>query len=331
MPANLTPQYLEAEAKFRAAETTEEKLEALDEMMAVIPKHKGTEKMRADIKRRIAKLRQKDKSAGSAKKGLEYNIQKEGAGQVVIAGPPNSGKSLIVRRMTAAEPEVADYPFTTRHPVSGMMEYEDILVQLVDTPPISEDMTEPWVIAISRAAEAVAIVLDLAGGTILDDIENVKSELIRGKVRLIAPGQDPPVGEYPAGTVFRPAIIVANKLDQPGAEESLAVFHELYNSELPVIPVSALTGEGLEDLKRQLFELLGIVRVYTKIPGKPPDYNRPFVLKKGSTVADLAASVHKEFVYKLRFARAWGKGKPDGMMAGRDQELEDKDIIELHV
>lgn len=331
MPANLTPQYLEAEAKFRAAETIEEKLAALDEMMAVIPKHKGTEKMRADIKRRIAKLRQKDKSTGPAKKGLEDHVQKEGAGQVVIAGPPNSGKSLIVRRLTAADPEVADYPFTTRHPMPGMMEYEDILVQLVDIPPIAEDTTEPWVIALVRAADAVTIVLDLAGGTILDDIENIKDELIRGKVRLIAPGQDPPAGEFPVGTVFRPAIIAANKLDQPGAKENLAIFHELYNSELPVLAISAQTGDGLEELKRRLFDLLGIVRVYTKIPGKPPDYNRPFVLKKGSTVADLAASVHKEFAYRLRFARAWGKGKPDGIMAGRDQELDDKDVIELHV
>lgn len=331
MPANLTPQYLEAEGKFRAAETIQEKLDALDEMMAVIPKHKGTEKMRADIKKRIAKLRQKDKSAGSAKKGLEYNVQKEGAGQVVMAGSPNSGKSLIMRRLTAAEPEVAVYPFTTRRPMPGMMEYEDILIQLVDIPPIAEDATEPWVVALVRAADAVLLVLDLAGGTILDDIENVKDELIKGKVRLIAPGEEPPAGDFAVGTVFKPAIIVANKLDQPDAEENLSIFYELYNSELPILPVSALTGEGLEELKRRMFDLLGVVRVYTKIPGKPPDYNKPFVLKKGSTIADLAASVHKEFVHKLRFAKAWGTGKPDGMMAGRDQELDDRDVIELHV
>lgn len=331
MPANLTPQYLQAEAKFRAAETTQEKLEALDEMYAVIPKHKGTEKMRADIKRRIAKLKQKEKSAGPSRHGLDLHVEKEGAGQIAIAGPPNSGKSLLVSRLTAAEPEVADYPFTTRRPLPGMMEYEDVMVQLVDMPPVAPDTTEPWVLAIARSADAVAVVLDLAGGTILDDIESIQEEFAHAKLRLIAPGQDEPVGDYPVGTVFRPAIIVANKLDVPGAADSLEIFRELYESSLPVIPVSAQTGEGLEELKSRLYGLLGVVRVYTKIPGKPPDLNRPFVLKKGSTVADLTSAVHKGFVDKLRFARAWGKYKPDGVMIGRDQELEDKDIVELHV
>ena len=330
MPANLTPQYLEAEAKFRAAETTEEKLEALEEMMAVIPKHKGTEKMRADIKKRIAKLRQKEKAAGPGKRGHEVHIEKEGAGQVAIAGPPNSGKSLLVRRLTAAEPEVADYPFTTRFPMPGMMEFEDILIQLVDMPPIAEDVTEPWVLSLARSADAVVLVMDVAGGTILDDIEIVRHELYKTKIRLIAPGEEPS-GEFPVGTVFRPAIIAANKIDLPGAYDNLAIFKELYDSELPVLPISAHTGEGLEELKSRIFDLLGIVRVYSKIPGKPPDLNRPFIFKRGSTVSDMASAVHKEFVHRLRFARAWGKNKPDGAMAGRDQELVDKDIIELHV
>lgn len=331
MPANLTPQYLEAEAKFRAAQTTQEKLAALDEMFAVIPKHKGTEKMQADIKRRIAKLRQKEKSAGPTRRGLDLHVEKEGAGQIAIAGPPNSGKSLLLSRLTAAEPEVADYPFTTRRPMPGMMEFEDVLVQLVDMPPISPEGTEPWVLAIARSADAIALVLDLAGGTIVDDVEEMEEELAHAKVRLIAPDQSEPAGEYPVGTVFRPALIVANKLDQPGARENLEIFSELYHPSLPVVPVSALSGDGLEDLKARLFDLLGVVRVYTKVPGKPPDLERPFVLKKGSTVADLTSAVHRGFVEKLRFARAWGIDKPDGVMIGRDQELEDKDIVELHV
>ncbi len=326
----MTPQYLEAEAKFRAAETIQEKLEALEEMMAVIPKHKGTEKMRADIKRRMAKLRQQDKSAKTGKRGLEVHIEKEGAGQVVISGPPNSGKSLLISRLTAAEPEVADYPFTTRRPLPGMMEYEDVLVQLIDMPPFMEGLTEPWVLALARNADAVVVVLDFVGGNILDDMELVQKELARIKVRLIAPNIEP--GEvYPVGTVFRPALIAANKIDMPGARENLAIFEELYGTELPILPISAMTGECLEEFKTQVYNLLGVIRVYTKIPGKPPDMDRPFVLKKGSNVADLASVVHKEFVNKLRFARGWGKNKPDGVMVGRDQELEDKDIIELHV
>lgn len=329
LPANLTPQYLEADARYKAAETVEEKLAALEEMYALIPKHKGTEKMRADIKKRMSKLKQKESSAGG-KHGPTFNIEKEGAGQIVVIGPPNSGKSMLLRRLSAAEPEVGDYPFTTRRPMPGMMEYEDILVQLVDVPPIAKDMTEPWVLAMARSADAVALVVDVAGGSMLDDVDSVREELAKNKVRLSATGDDD-TGSYPVGTVFRPAIIVANKVDQPGALENLDIFEELYGTDLPVVPVSARSGEGLEELKRRLFDLLGVVRVYTKIPGKPADHGHPFVLKRGSTVDDLAATVHKEFVGRMRFARAWGKNKPDGVMVGRDQELEDRDIIELHV
>ena len=330
MPANLTPQYLEAEAKFRAAETAQEKLDALEEMLAIIPKHKGTEKMQADIKRRIAKFRVKEKVSGAGRRRLEFQVEKEGAGQVAMAGPPNSGKSLLVSRLTSAEPQVADYPFTTRRPLPGMMEYEDILIQLLDMPPIAGDATQPWVLALARSADAVLLVIDLSAGTILKDVECVQEELARTKVRLVAPGEEPG-GEYPIGTVFRPALIAANKVDLPGARESLEVLLDLFEQELPIVPVSALTGEGLEDLKTMIFELVGVVRVYTKIPGKPADLGRPFTMKKGSTVADLASAVHRQFVGKLRFARAWGKNKPDGVMVGRDQELEDKDIIELHI
>ncbi len=330
MPANLTPQYLEAEARYRAADADEEKLEALDEMMAVIPKHKGTEKMRADIKKRIAKLKQKEKSSGAAKRGVDYHVEKEGAGQIAIAGPPNTGKSMIVSRLSAAHPEVADYPFTTKLPLPGMMEFEDVLVQLVDTPAIAPEMTEPWVVALVRSADAVVLVLDASNGTILDDMEQFQSEIAKSKLHLVAPGESPK-GDYPIGTVFRPAIIAANKIDLPGAREDLDVFVDLYQPDLPVLPISAQSGEGLEELKSRIWSLLGIVRVYTKIPGKPADLGRPFTLKRGSTVADLASTVHKEFAGRLRFARAWGKGKPDGAMIGREQELEDGDVVELHV
>lgn len=329
LPANLTPQYLEADARYRAAETDEEKLAALEDMYALIPKHKGTEKMRADIKKRMSKLRQKEAS-GPSKHGPTYSVEREGAGQIVLMGNPNSGKSLLVRRLTAAEPEVADYPFTTRRPLPGMMEYEDILIQLVDVPPIAKDMTEHWVLALARSADAVILVVDVAGGAMLDDVDNVREELAKSKIQLISRGEEPR-GGFPVGTVFRPAIIAANKVDIPGADENLDIFRALYESDLPVIPVSAQNGEGLEELKRDIFDLLGVVRVYTKIPGKHADMDHPFVLKRGCTVDDLAATVHKEFVGKMRFARAWGKNKPDGVMVGREQELEDGDIIELHV
>jgi ribosome-interacting GTPase 1 len=173
-------------------------------------------------------------------------------------------------------------------------------------------------------------VVDVAGGSMLDDVDSVRDELAKSKIRLSATGEEDADG-FPVGTVFRPSIIVANKVDQPGARENLDIFEELYGSDHPIVTVSAQSGEGLEELKRRLFDLLGVVRVYTKIPGKPADHAHPFVLKRGSTVDDLAATVHKDFLGMMRFARAWGKNKPDGVMVGRDQELEDRDIIELHV
>lgn len=329
MPANLTPQYLAAEQRFREAKTDQEKLDALEEMIAVIPKHKGTDHMQADIKRRIAKLREKQRTAKGAKKTYEFHVEKEGAAQIAVIGPPNSGKSLLLDRLTGAEPEVADYPFTTRTPLPGMMDYEDIQIQLVDTPPITRDVFETWLAGIVRNADAVLLVLDLASPELIESVEDIREHLAASKVQLVGDGE--PVGDFPVGTVFKRTLIAANKIDLPGAQESLEILEDLYDSEFPITDVSVKTGEGLEELRIEIFETAEIIRVYTKIPGKPADRNRPFTLKRGSTLLDLASTVHKEFVGKLRFARVWGKGKPDGVMISRDQMLEDGDVVELHV
>lgn len=327
MPANLTPQYLAAEQRFREAKTNQEKIAALEEMMALIPKHKGTDHMRADIKRRMAKLKEKERTAKGAKKAYEFHVEKEGAAQIAVIGPPNSGKSLLVDHFTAAEPEVADYPFTTRVPLPGMMEYEDIQIQLVDTPPITSDYFEPWLAGIVRNADAVLLVADLTSPGLIEEIEDLKELLAGSKIRLS--GLTEPLGEFSVGTVFPRTMIVANKMDVPGAEESLEILEDLY-VEFPIIPVSVKDGTGLEELKHRIYDLADIIRVYTKIPGKPADRARPFTLKRGSTLVDLAAMVHKDFVDKMRFARAWGVNKPDGVMISRDQPLEDRDVVELH-
>lgn len=330
MPANLTPQYREVEAKYRAAVTPQEKLAALEEMLAVIPKHKGTEKLQGDIKRRIAKLKDRDKKTAGAKRGYELRIEREGAGQITLVGPPNSGKSLLVSRLTAAKTEVAEYPFSTRKPLPGMMEYEDIQIQLVDMPPIAPDSSEPWVLAIVRGADASLVVLDASDPDLLEGFEGAKEELVKSKILLHGTAEEPP-SNLGVGYVAEPAIIAANKIDLLGAEDNVAVLRDLYGAEMPVINVSAETGEGLEELRQALFELLGIVRVYTKMPGKPPDLNRPFTLPQGSTLLDLAAQVHHDFADKLKFARAWGNDKPDAAMIGRDYVLMDKDVVELHL
>ncbi len=329
MPANLTPDYLAAEARFRAAETTEEKLQALEEMYATIPKHKGTEKLQADIKRRISKLKEKERQAAKhGKRADEFRVVKQGAGQVVLLGPPNSGKSSILARLTSAMPEIADYPFTTRRPIPGMMEFEDILIQLVDTPPVSSGFTERGVISLARGADSIALVLDASDDAMLDQVEETKEELSKSKAVLV--GEHAPERDYPIGIVAKPTLIVANKMDRPSALDNLDVLREFYGDEYSILPISASTGEGLEDLRKALFRLIGVIRVYTKVPGKPPDMERPFTLKKGSTLMDFAAVVHKDFVRSLKFAKAWGTNLPDGTQIGRDHVLEDGYVVELH-
>lgn len=329
MPANLTPDYLAAEARFREAETTEDKLAALEEMYATIPKHKGTEKLRADIKRRVSKLKEKERqSRKHGKRTDEFHVVKQGAGQIALVGPPNSGKSSLLARLTSAVPEIADYPFTTRSPVPGMMEYEDVLVQLVDIPPISPGLTERGVVGLVRGADAAAVVLDASDDALLDHIEETREELSKSKAVLV--GKHAPEGETAFGTVMRPALLVANKMDRENAAANLEVLREFYGDEFAIYPASATAGEGLEDLRVALFRLLGVIRVYTKIPSKPPDMDKPFTLKSGSTLLDFAAVVHKDFVHSLRFAKAWGKNTLGGAQIGRDHVLEDGDVVELH-
>ena len=329
MPANLTPDYLAAEARFREAQTTEDKLAALDEMYATIPKHKGTEKMRADIKRRISKLREKEKQSGKKGKRFdEFHVEKQGAGQVVLLGPPNSGRSTLLSRLTSAEPQIADYPYTTRSPMPGMMEFEDVSIQLVDTPPMFGEHTEGGVISLARNSDSIAVTLDASDNTLVDQIEEMREAT--AKSRTVLAGARSPGTDLTPGAVARPTLIVANKIDLAGADGNLIVLEEFYAAEFDICRVSALTGGGLEDLRGALFDSLRIIRVYTKIPGKPPDLAKPFTLRKGSTLMDFAGAIHKDFVHKLRFARAWGKHHLDGAQIGREHMLEDGDVVELH-
>lgn len=322
MPANLTPQYLEADRRFKAATTSQEKLLALEEMLATIPKHKGTEKMQADLKRRIAKLRaQTQQRKGAARGRPSFHVDREGAGQVVLVGAPNVGKSTLLRAFTNAQPEVADYPFTTRAPLPGMMTYENIQVQLVDLPPITSDFSEGWLFAIIRTADAAALVADLSSDDLLAQTEQVQSALSQAKLAVTAAARYP--GE-------KRGLVVANKLDAPGAAGRLELFREFTGSRLPVFPVSALFGTGVEELRRALFELLSVIRVYSKPPGRKADTSTPFILKRGATVLEAAEAIHKDFVARLKYARLWGRDEYQGQMVGRDHVLEDGDVLELH-
>ncbi len=315
MPANLSPEYLDAEKKFKEAHTPAEKQEALEEMLATIPKHKGTEKMQADLKRRLSKLRgEAQKKGGAAHAAPFYQVEKEGAAQLALVGAPNTGKSLLLRKLTHAAPEVAEYPFTTRRPTPGMMRYENIQFHLVDLPPISAEFTEYWLPVLVRQADGLLLVVDLASPDLLEELENTRALLEQKRV---------PVAQ-------KKTLLVANKLDLPEAEENFGVLRGLIGEHFPMVAVSAETGAGLDALRRAVFELMDIVRVYTKAPGKKTDRSAPYVLRRGSTALDVANHVHKDIAAHLKFARIWGLGKYEGQMVERSYLVEDGDVIEFH-
>ncbi|MBT8397379.1 MAG: TGS domain-containing protein [Gemmatimonadetes bacterium] len=326
MPANLTPIYREAEAKFKAAVTREEKIAALEEMLRVIPKHKGTEHLQADLRSRLSKLRQEPKKKGVAK-GISHKIPKEGAGQVALVGAPNSGKSSLVAQFTHAKPDVAAYPMTTLKATPGMMPYEDVGFQLVDLPPLCHEHVEPWVYDLTRAADLVWLVVSIRAP--LQGLELVE-ELLAGKaIGLYPAGTDAPEAPRP-GWTYKKTLLVITGMDLPGAQGDLEALEELIELPWPRVTVSTTTDDSLEALGRATFEALDIMRVYSKEPRKDPDLTRPFTLTRGSTVEDLARAIHKEIAEEIRFARVWGPSAFDGQSVHEHHVLEEGDVVELH-
>jgi ribosome-interacting GTPase 1 len=325
--ANLTPQYREAEARFRAAKGHDEKLSGLREMIALLPKHKGTEKMLADLRARVARL--EEESRRSSHGGHRYepgHVPREGAGQWVLVGPPNAGKSALLRALTHAHPEVADYPFTTQVPLPGMMLFEDVAVQLVDTPPVATGNTEPYMTGLAHAADGVLLVVDVSADDLAASAKLLGDLLDHAQVwprhRSLPKDASPSLA-------LRPVRVLGNKCDlDDGTYCSLAA--EAIGRDYPFHPTSALRGDGLDALRPVLFHELRRIRVYTKEPGHPPDRSLPFVLPEGATVQDLALRVHKEVAEALRFARIWGKARFEGQQVDRHHVLSDRDVVELH-
>jgi hypothetical protein len=327
VPANLTPQYHDAEERFKAAKDHAGKLEALREMIALLPKHKGTEKMLADLRQRLSKL---EKEAEHATRGPHRvdvgHVKREGAGQWVLLGPPNAGKSSLLAALTHAHPEVADYPFTTRAPLPGMMSFEDVQVQLVDTPAVAAGHTEPYMANLAHNADGILLVLDVAADDLTEAARRL-AELLE-KARVWPRGRPLPASAPPF-LVPKPVLVAGNKCDlDDGTFAALA--HESVGADLAFYPVSALAGDGLDALRGILFRELKRIRVYGKEPGHKPDMERPFVLPEGATIHDFAAHVHKEIAERLKFARLWGHAKFDGQQVDRHHVLADKDVVELH-
>ena len=340
MPANLTPEYRAAEAAFRKARDPSERLERLREMLRVVPKHKGTDHLQGDIKRRIKELSEEIERPrkGGAHGGPALVLHPEGAAQIALLGPPNAGKSSLHARLTGSGAHAAPYPFTTQYPEPGMMPHEDISFQLVDLPALSPEHPVPWLANTLQTADAGLLVVDLSDPDCVEQVEAVHAVLGERGVTLTGrwePAADSPreagEGDDDPFALRLPALLVANKADRlANAEAELRAFLELAGLRYPALAVSASTGWGLGGIGPWLFGHLDIVRAYTKAPGRPPERARPFILRRGQTVADVARLVHKDLARSLRYARVWGRSGFDGQQVGRDHPVADGDVVELH-
>lgn len=329
MAANLTPQYLDAEAEYKKAQSAEEKLVCLRKMWAELPKHKASEKLQAELKTKISAAREACEVERTRKRGgVSYKIPRQGAGQVVLVGPPNAGKSRLLTRLTRATPEVAAYPFTTREPSAGMMEFEDVRVQLIDMPPITVDVCEGYVSSMTRSADAAILMLDLA-----DDDGPFATEAV---IEKLAETKTVLVGDLPGAiddfTVeYVRTMLVANKADDAGAADRLEIVREMFAPRFPIHIIAAEASDGVEELRGAIYAFLNVIRIYTKHPGKQPDMTSPFTVPAGSTVQEFAGCVHRDFAEKLKSAKVWGSAAFDGQSVGREHVLADKDVVELHV
>ena len=334
MPANLTPEYKKAEAEYRSATDPEDRLAALREMHRTIPKHKGTEHLRADIKTRIKELTEElasGKKAG-ARTGPPTVIKPDGAGQIALVGPPNSGKSTLHSTLTGSHAEGTPYPFATQWPMPGMLPVEDIAIQLIDLPSISTTHPIPWIGNALGPADGCLLVVDLSQPGCLERAVAVGEILAERRVVLTPSWESPDAAEdSEIFTKHLPTITIVGKLDLlDDPDEEIAAFRELTGLDFEVLPVSVESGQGLDEIGPLLFERLQVVRVYTKVPGEPADMGRPFTLRKGQTVFDLAGLVHKDIARGFKYARLWGDESFDGQQVGRDHVVADGDVIEIH-
>ncbi len=384
---------LPAEAKHKWMEVSqardpEQRLKLMAEFLSLVPKHKGTAKLCAHVRRLMSQLREEVERRKRAKRGARapsYYPEKSGAAQVIVLGPTNVGRSSLLRAVTNAEPEVAPYPFTTRRPIPGMLQYEDVQIQLVEAPPLVEGASEGRgdgyrILSLARNGDGLILMVDLAddpieqyrmiatelekariltvkprgeviierrrygsdiqfiwegsleGCTAGDVVELLRSYGIRSaviRIRGVATLDDVEDAIYGA-SVYRPTLVIANKVDVGVDPKTLRELRELV-SPLELMVTSTNRGGGLsEKLGSKLFRLLDLIRVYTKEPGGKPS-PRPFVVKRGVTIGDLARMIHSDLHRGFRYARLWGpSARFPGERVGPDRTLEDGDIVEIH-
>ncbi|MCK4636622.1 MAG: 50S ribosome-binding GTPase [Methanomicrobia archaeon] len=383
MPANVTMEYLLAEDEYRKAKTITEKIKALEKMYSTIPKHKGTEKMRLSIKQRLSKYKEKlEKSKVKRGRGPTFSVKKEGAAQVALVGLPNSGKSSILNVLTRANSVVASYPLTTRIPTPGMLEYNDIQLEIVDMPSIIKDISMGkgfgfQLIDAIRNADALSIIVDLSKDPVRD-MEIILNELYRSGFRINKRKPEIEIKKFSSGGIvirgkeyvsdvheikkmlvehkisnalvvikektsleefldslnrnlsYKKAFIIGSKNDLENCDKNLETFRKRY-SEFGILSLSAEKKINIEQVKEKIYEILDIVRVFTKSPGSEPDYP-PIAMKRGATILDVAKEVHKQFYKNFKYAKVWGRSvKYDGQRAGGDHVVGEGDIVEIHI
>ncbi len=378
----------EAKAKFvkyMEAKTPEEKLRALQEFLSAVPKHKGTENLIRWARKRMAELREEIEERKRKKSGgsqPSFFIEKSGAAQIVMLGFTNVGKSSLLRALTGAKAEVADYPYTTKRPIPGALKYRDIEFQLIEAPAIipSGGAWNGKVLGLAKNADGLMLVIDASKepikqfqllqkilrengihitkprgyviiergrgvhgiqvklyGKLLCTLDEVRKLLesyriynaivkVYGEVDLDA------IEESIFETVvYKPTIVILNKVDLVD-NSVVEEFRKSIPSNIPVLTASAIHGHvNKDEVGRVIFDLLELVRVYTKPPLGEPS-KKPLVLKRGSTVLDVAKAVHSELYERFAYARIWGpSAKYPGQRVGPDHIVEDGDIVEINI
>jgi hypothetical protein len=371
------------------ARTPQEKIVKLQEFLSLIPKHKGTEKLCAQVKTKIATLRkevEEKRRRRAGRGGPKFFLEKEGAAQIVLLGPTKVGRSSLLTSITNAKVEVSDYPFTTREPVPGMFQFEDLQFQVVEAPAMVKGASEggAWglqTLGLARNSDGLILMVDLSNDareqltTIIGELERARILIQKPRarveierkhmdagLRIIVVGRlvgcnlrdvenllkgyrifDATVKIYGKATlddvedsifestVYRPAIVIANKTDAPEAHERLQELRRFVSNQLTIVPISCQTKTGLERLGSEIFKALGIIRVYTKEPNDPEPSKNPFILKKGSSIGDLARQIHSDFIERFAYARVWANRLPfSPQKVGSSFVLDDKDTVELH-
>lgn len=392
MPTNLPPEAIDKWELIEAAKTPKEKMDAMVEFLKYVPHHKGTMKLRGEINRKIALIREdleKKKRMGTGKSsgGPKLFIEKGASAQIALIGMTNVGKSCLMCATTNSKVRVTPTPFSTHEPVPGIMTYLDVQFQIVEAPAVMEGAAEGKAggnvtLGLARNADGLILMLDLSRDPVAQ-LELILDELEKTRVLVSKPsGGRVEIERRPAGarlrvvivgrlidcsmrdveelvrnykindaiiritgavslsdvedaiyenTIYKPAVIVANKLDLVGTAANLRLLRKHVNGKLQIVPMSCEHKIGMQELGKALFEVLGIIRVYTKEPGLKAHSDHPFPLRKGATVNELAKNIHKELLSNFMFAMVWAKRLPfSPKKVGLNFVLDDGDIIEIH-